>query len=445
MSAAILIKGARLIDPAAGSDSVGDLLLRDGLIQPADSAGAAGALVVDAAGLVAAPGFIDLHAHLREPGFEDKETIATGTVAAAAGGFTTVCAMPNTEPAIDSATVVEFIGQQARAAGPVRVRAIGAVSKGRRGVELSDMEELARAGVVGFSDDGSPVATGHLMEMALLYAGQLGLPVIDHCEDHSIAAGLGMNEGPVASRLGLEGYPAAAEESLVARDVAVLGLAGGCFHVAHLSTAGGVEIVRAAKQRGLSVTAEVTPSHLTLTDEWALGRRRAASTAEPLVLDAYDTRAKVSPPLRSEADRQALVRALCDGTIDAIATDHAPHTFGDKAVPFDEAAVGISVLETAFASLMGLVHDGALDLPMLVARLTTGPARVLGERFAPYASLAEGSPADVVLFDPDEPWTVDPAAFLSKGKNTPLAGVAVKGRVKLTIADGRIAYDGVGL
>ena len=442
MSAAILIKGARLIDPAAGTDAVGDLLLRDGRIQPG---GAAGALVVDANGLVAAPGFIDLHAHLREPGFEDRETIATGTAAAAAGGFTTVCAMPNTEPAIDSATVVEFVAQQARAAGPVRVRVIGAVSKGRKGVELADMEEMAKAGVVGFSDDGSPVATGRLMEMALLYAGQLGLPVIDHCEDHSIAAGLGMNEGPVASRLGLEGYPAAAEESLIARDIAVLGLTGGRFHVAHLSTAGGAEIVRSARRRGLSVTAEVTPPHLVMTDEWTLGRQGVGSTADPLTAGAYDTRAKVSPPLRSEADRQALVRALCDGAIDAVATDHAPHTFGDKAVPFDEAAVGISVLETAFASLMGLVHDGAMDLPALVARLTAGPARVLGERFAPYASLAEGSPADVVLFDPNEPWTVDPAKFLSKGKNTPLAGAAMRGRVKLTIADGRIAYDGIGL
>ncbi len=445
MSGAILIKGARIIDPAAGRDAPGDLLVRDGLIQPAGAAVPAGALVVDAAGLAAAPGFIDIHAHLREPGFEDRETIATGTAAAAAGGFTTVCAMPNTEPAIDSATVVEFIAQQARAAGPVRVHAIGAVSRGRKGVELTDMEELAKAGVVGFSDDGSPIATGRLMEMALLYAGQLGLPVIDHCEDHSIAAGLGMNEGTVASRLGLEGYPAAAEESLIARDVAVLGLTGGRFHVAHLSTAGGVEIVRAAKQRGLAVTSEVTPSHLVMTDEWALGRQGAGPAAGPLTASAYDTHAKVSPPLRSETDRQALVRALRDGDIEAIATDHAPHTFGDKAVPFDEAAVGISVLETAFASLMSLVHEGAIDLPTLVARLAIGPARVLGGQFAPYASLAEGTPADITLFDPNEQWTVDPAAFASKGKNTPLAGAKLRGRVKLTIAGGLIAYDGIGL
>ncbi len=445
MTTPILIKGARLIDPNAGTDTPGNLLLRDGTIRPADSTPPAGALVVDAGGLVAAPGFIDLHAHLREPGFEDKETIATGTAAAAAGGFTTVCAMPNTEPAIDSATVVEFIAQQARAAGPVRVCAIGAVSKGRKGTELADMEELARAGVVAFSDDGSPVATGRLMEMALLYSGQLGLPVIDHCEDLSIAAGLGMNEGPVASRLGLEGYPAAAEESFIARDIAVLALTGGRLHIAHLSAAGGAEIVRAARQRGLAVTAEVTPSHLAMTEEWTLGGQSAGSVADPLGAAAYDTCAKVSPPLRSESDRQALILALRNGVIDAIATDHAPHTFADKAVPFDEAAVGISVLETAFASLMSLVHSGAVDLPTLVARLTTGPASVLGPRFAPCASLAAGSPADITLFDPEEQWVVDPAAFASKGKNTPLAGAVLKGKVKLTIAGGRIAYDGVGL
>ena len=445
MSRAILIKGARLIDPAAGTDGVGDLLLQDGRIQASGAAAPSDALVVDGSGLVAAPGFIDLHTHLREPGFEDKESIATGTAAAATGGFTTVCAMPNTEPAIDSATVVDFIAQQARLAGPVRVLSFGAVSKGRKGVELTDMEELAKAGVVGFTDDGSPVATGHLMEMALLYAGQLGLPIMDHCEDHTITKGLGMNEGPVASRLGLAGYPAAAEESLIARDIAVLGLTGGRFHVAHLSTAGSVEMVRAAKKRGLNVTAEVTPSHLTMTDEWVLGTQGATSSAQALTAVAYETRAKVSPPLRSDFDREALIEGLRDGTIDAIATDHAPHTFGDKAVPFDEAAVGISVLETAFASLMGLVHAGAIDLPTLVARLTTGPADVLGERFAGLATLEEGTPADVTLFDPDESWVVDPATFASKGKNTPLAGAALKGKVKMTIADGQIAYDGIGL
>ena len=443
MSAAICIRGARVIDPASGEDSVRDLFIRDGLIAGAPETPSDGAVTLEGAGLVASPGFIDLHAHLREPGFEDKESIETGTAAAAAGGFTTVCAMPNTSPAIDSAAVVEFIARRAREAGPVRVLAFGAVSKGRAGLELTDMEELARAGVVGFTDDGSPVATGRLMQAALLYAGELGLPVMDHCEDHSITAGLGINEGPTASRLGLAGYPSAGEESIIARDIALLSLVGGRFHAAHVSTAGGVEMIRAAKRRGLAVTAEVTPHHLTMTDEWALGAGAAtAGVAAPLTAAAYDARAKVSPPLRSAADRDALAEGLRDGTLDAVATDHAPHTFGDKAVPFDEAAVGLSGLETAFGSLMSLVRGGALDLPALIARLTVGPASVLGERFAGLASLAVGSPADVVLFDPDERWEVDASRFASKGKNTPLDGLTLQGRVKATIAGGEIAFGG---
>ena len=442
MSRPILITGARLIDPAAGSDHAGDLFMQDGIIGNVPEIIPADALVVDGSGLVAAPGFIDLHTHLREPGSEDKESIETGTAAAAAGGFTTVCAMPNTSPTIDTSAVVSFIAERAREAGPVRVLAFGAVSRGRKGVELTDMEELARAGVVGFTDDGSPVSTGLLMEKALLYAGELGLPVMDHCEDHSITAGLGMHEGAVASRLGLAGYPSAAEESIIARDIALLGLTGGHFHVAHVSTAGGVEMVRTAKKRGLRVTAEVTPHHLTMTDEWVLGGNGIGA---PLSPTAYDTRAKVSPPLRSRSDREALVEGLCDGTIDAVATDHAPHTFGDKATPFDEAAVGISTLETAFGSLMGLVRSGAMDLPALVARLTVGPASVLGERFADLGSLAVGSPADVVLFDPEERWTVDVSRFASKGKNTPLAGHTLQGRVRMTIAGGQIAFGEAGL
>lgn len=441
MSKAIFVRGARVLDPASGEDSVRNLFIKDGLIADAPDAPPAGAVTLEGAGLVASPGFIDLHAHLREPGFEDKETIETGTAAAAAGGFTTVCAMPNTSPALDSAAVVEFIAQRAREAGPTRVLMFGAVSKGRNGRELTDMEELARAGVVGFTDDGSPVATGRLMQAALLYAGELGLPVMDHCEDHSITAGLGMHEGPVASRLGLAGYPSAGEESFIARDIALLGLVGGHFHAAHVSTAGGVEMIRAAKRRGLAVTAEVTPHHLTLTDERVLGAA-GGGVASPLTAAAYDTQAKMSPPLRSAADRDALAAGLRDGTLDAVATDHAPHTFGDKAVPFDEAAVGVSGLETAFGSLMGLVHDGAIDLPTLVARLTVGPASVLGERFAGLASLAVGSPADVVLFDPNERWEVDASRFASKGKNTPLDGVTLRGKVKTTIAGGEIAFGG---
>ena len=445
MSAPLLIKGARLIDPLAGTDAAGDLLVRDGSIAAVGRiSDAADARVIDATGLVLAPGFIDLHTHLREPGGEDKESIATGTAAGARGGFTTLCCMPNTAPAIDTAAVVEFIARQARDAGPVRVLSFGAVSVGRKGEQLTDMDELAQAGVVGFTDDGAPIATGHLMQMALLYAGQLGLPVMDHCEDHTIAKGLGVNEGWVSSRLGLAGYPSAAEESLVARDIALAELTGSHFHVAHLSTAGAVEQVRHAKAKGLRVTAEATPHHLTLSEEWVLGTHGLAKAGGPLTTVAYETRAKVSPPLRSLSDRDTLLEALRDGTIDAIATDHAPHTFGDKAVPFDEAAVGISVLETALGSLMGPVHAGAIDLLTLLHRLTVGPASLLGERFAELATLRESTPADFVLFNPDEEWTVDTAAFASKGRNTPLDGETLKGRVKMTIAHGEIAYDGIG-
>ena len=440
---AIRIKGARLIDAAKGTDGVGDVLIVDGKIASASTPTPADAREIDGAGLVLAPGFIDLHTHLREPGQEDKESIATGTAAGARGGFTTLCCMPNTVPTIDNTTIVDFITQQAKAAGSVRVLAFGAVTVGRQGKELTDMEELAKAGVVGFTDDGSPVATGHLMQNALLYAGQLGLPIMDHCEDYSIVNGLGMNEGWVSSRLGLAGYPSAAEESIVARDIALAEMTGGHFHVAHLSTAGSADLVRQAKAKGLRVTAEVTPHHLTLTEEWVLGTHGYVEEGAAVATTAYETRAKMSPPLRSIRDRDALVAALADGTIDAIATDHAPHTYSDKATPFDEAANGISVLETAFGSLMGLVHDGSIDLPTLVHRLTVGPASVIGDRFAELATLAEGTPADLVLFDPNEEWQVDTSAFASKGKNTPLDGDTLKGRVKLTIASGEIVFDGL--
>ncbi len=445
MSPATLFQGARIIDPGQGMDQTGDVLVRDGVIESCGSpVEGADARVVPAQGLVLAPGFIDLHAHPREPGHEDKETIASGAQAAARGGFTTLCCMPNTSPAIDTVSVVEFIFRRAAEAGPIRVHPIGAVSRGRAGKELAEMEELARAGVVAFSDDGSPVADGHLMQMALVYAGELGLPVIDHCEEVGLAHGGVVNEGWVATRLGLPGYPAAAEESMIARDIALASLTGAHLHVAHISTAGGVELVRQAKARGLPVTAEVTPHHLTMTDEWVLGVREPVAHG-PLGIVAYDTRAKVSPPLRGEADREAVVAALRDGTIDAVATDHAPHTSVDKEVPFEEAAMGLSVLETALGSLMSLVRGGALDLPTLVHRLTAGPAGVLGPRFQELATLAPGSPADLVLFDPDEEWTVDTGSFASKGRNTPLDGATLTGRVKLTMAAGRVAYDGLDL
>ena len=434
----VLVKGGRIVDPAQGMDERGDLLIRDGVVAviQTEIASPDGARVIDAAGLVVCPGFIDLHCHLREPGFEYKETIATGTRAAARGGFTTVCAMPNTDPVMDSRAVVDFVLRLAREEGAVRVLPIGAVTAGSRGAALTEMAELAEAGAVGFSDDGHPVADANVMRQALSYASGLGLPIINHCEVPELSAGGVMNEGWVATRLGLKGLPRSAEEAMVARDIALAETTGGRLHVAHASTAGTVELVRQAKERGLKVTCEATPHHLTLTDETVLGRGAAAY--EPLSVSAYDTNAKVAPPLRSRPNVEAMVEGLRDGTVDLIATDHAPHASIEKMCTFDEAANGISVLETALGSLMSLVHSGALTLPTLVERLTAAPARFLGVGLG---TLRPGAPADVTLFDPAAEWVVDPAAFASRGKNTPLAGATLKGRVAAAIAAGRVVHD----
>ena len=434
----VLVKGGRIVDPAQGMDERGDLLILDGVVAAiqTEMASPDGARVIDAAGLVVCPGFIDLHCHLREPGFEYKETIATGTRAAARGGFTTVCAMPNTDPVMDSRAVVDFVLRLAREEGAVRVLPIGAVTAGSRGAALTEMAELAEAGAVGFSDDGHPVSDANVMRQALSYASGLGLPIINHCEVPELSAGGVMNEGWVATRLGLKGLPRSAEEAMVARDIALAETTGGRLHVAHASTAGTVELVRQAKERGLKVTCEATPHHLTLTDETVLGRGAAAY--EPLSVSAYDTNAKVAPPLRSRPDVEAMVEGLRDGTVDLIATDHAPHASIEKMCTFDEAANGISVLETALGSLMSLVHSGALTLPTLVDRLTAAPARFLGVGLG---TLRPGAPADVTLFDPAAEWVVDPAAFASRGKNTPLAGATLKGRVAATIAAGRVVHD----
>ena len=434
----VLVKGGRIVDPAQGMDERGDLLILDGVVAAiqTEMASPDGARVIDAAGLVVCPGFIDLHCHLREPGFEYKETIATGTRAAARGGFTTVCAMPNTDPVMDSRAVVDFVLRLAREEGAVRVLPIGAVTAGSRGAALTEMAELAEAGAVGFSDDGHPVADANVMRQALSYASGLGLPIINHCEVPELSAGGVMNEGWVATRLGLKGLPRSAEEAMVARDIALAETTGGRLHVAHASTAGTVELVRQAKERGLKVTCEATPHHLTLTDETVLGRGAAAY--EPLSVSAYDTNAKVAPPLRSRPDVEAMVEGLRDGTVDLIATDHAPHASIEKMCTFDEAANGISVLETALGSLMSLVHSGALTLPTLVDRLTAAPARFLGVGLG---TLRPGAPADVTLFDPAAEWVVDPTAFASRGKNTPLAGATLKGRVAATIAAGTVVHD----
>ena len=434
----ILVRGGRIVDPARGLDRVADLLIEGEAIAGIDAhITREDAQVVDAAGLVVCPGFIDLHCHLREPGFEYKETIATGTLAAARGGFTTVCAMPNTSPVMDTRATVEFVLSRASGEGVVRVLPIGAVTKGSRGAELAEMVELADAGVVGFSDDGHPVANANVMRQALSYSSSLGLPIINHCEVPELSADGVMNEGWTANRLGMRGIPNASEEAMVARDISLLETVGGRLHIAHASTAGTVELVRRAKERGIAVTCEVTPHHLTLTDETVLGLAGGTGAFEPLTAAAYDTNAKVAPPLRSRGDVAAMVEGLRDGTVDFIATDHAPHGRTDKLCTFDEAANGISVLETALGSVMSLVHDGALTLPLAVDRLTAAPARFLGMDLG---TLKSGSPADVTIFDPDAEWLVDPAQFASKGKNTPLAGTTLRGRVITTIAGGEVVY-----
>ena len=460
MTNEILITGGRIIDPAQGLDAVGDVHIVDGVVVSAGPvvSGPLDCPVVDATGLVVTPGFIDLHVHLREPGQEDKETVATGARAAVKGGFTTVCAMPNTDPAMDNAAVIRHVLEAAEQAGLARVLAIGCVSRGRAGVELADMGEMAEAGAIGFSDDGSPVADPALMRNALTYSTTTGLPIINHCEEPSLAKDGVLHEGWVASRLGLPGQPSAAEETMVARDIELAALTGGKLHLAHISTEGTLTLLRQAKAAArANVTAEVTPHHLLLTEEWALGGIEggagdlsAPDPYGPLTRTAYDTRAKVNPPLRTEDDTTALVEGLRDGTIDAIATDHAPHTSTDKCCTMQEAAFGISGLETAFGLVYSLVDRGDIDLPTLVARLTAGPARVLGADSAEASeasglpwigTLQPGAAGDVTVVDPGAEWAVDTTAFASKGRNTPLDGITLKGRIIKTIAGGRLVYD----
>lgn len=436
----ILIAGGRVIDPASGWDGVADVLIADGAIvavgaRVGNAVPADDVAVVRADGMVVCAGFIDVHTHLREPGFEYKETIASGAAAAARGGFTTVCAMPNTDPPVDNAAVVDYVRQRGAAAA-VRVQAIGCVSKGRAGHEMADLEELAAAGCVAFSDDGDPVHDAALMRLALTYGGDLGLPISNHCQEHSLCPGGVMAEGWVSSRLGLAGIPAVAEETMVARDIALAELTGGRLHLAHLSTAGSVALVRAAKDRGLPVTAEICPHHLMLTEDWALGGHGGWADASR----AYDTTTKVYPPLRTADDVAAGIIGLADGVIDCVATDHAPHDFASKECTYQDAAFGISVLETALGTLLNPVHAGRIGLPTLIERLTAGPARVLGAAFAPYARLAAGTPADLTIFDPDARWTVDVGKFASRGRNTPLDGVELRGRVAATIVAGRVVF-----
>jgi dihydroorotase len=429
----LLIRGGHIIEPSKGLDLIGDLLILDGRVAHLEGeVPPSGCPVLQAQGLVVCPGFIDLHCHLRQPGFEDKETIATGTRAAARGGFTTICCMPNTEPPIDSQAVARYIVNVAQAEGVVRVLPIGCITKGRRGEELCEMAELAAAGVVGFSDDGSPVMDSRLMRHALEYSLAFGLPIIDHCEDLSLTQGGVMNEGVMSTKSGLKGIPCAAEEAIVARDLALAEITAARVHIAHVSTAGSVALIRQAKRRGIRVTAEVTPHHLTLTEERVLS---------PI---PYDTNAKVNPPLRTKQDIEALLMGLREGAIDAIATDHSPHAAQDKLCEFDKAAFGISGFETALGSLLStLVHPGKIELMALISKLTIEPARIL--RRGELGTFEKGACGDVTIFDPDAEWVVNPQNFASKGKNTPLAGERLRGKVMAAVVAGEIVYREEGI
>ncbi len=417
----LLIKNGRVIDPATKTDRVMDVLIDGERIVRVGTDLTGDAEILNAEGLVVAPGFIDLHCHLREPGQEMSETIETGTKSAARGGFTAVCCMPNTLPVNDSASVTRGIVERAQATGCVRVWPIGAVSVGSKGEALAEIAGMKDAGIVAVSDDGKPVATARLMRQAMEYCEALALPVIDHCEDASLFAGGVMREGKQSARLGLKGIPAQSESICVGRDVEMAGLTGSRLHIAHMSTRGSLEYVRAAKEQGLRVTCEVTPHHFTLTDEDV----------------RYDTRYKMNPPLASRSDRDALIEGLVDGSVDAIATDHAPHHAASKDVEFDRAPFGITGFETALAlGLSELVHTGKLSLMRLVELFTAGPARVLGlER-----KIAAGQPADLTIFSADLPWTYHASDSPSKSRNTPFDGREFRGAPIATIVAGRVVF-----
>lgn len=438
----LAITGGRVIDPAQGIDRVADVLISNGKIEQVTGMSNGktpdGYERIDASGLIVSPGFVDLHTHLRDPGQEWKETIATGTQAAARGGFTTVCAMPNTDPVQDTASVIDDVMRRAEADGVVRVLPIGAISVGQKGKRLAPMGELADAGVIGFSDDGNPVSDANLMRQALAYSVDLGLPIINHAEDKQLVAGGMMNAGPVATRLGLAGVAAEAETTMVTRDLQLAELTGARLHIPHISTVGSIMALRSAKERGINATAEVTPHHLTLTDEWVYGQQ--GEVPENVGPGSYDTNTKVNPPLRSRADVEALIEALSERLIDIIATDHAPHAATDKICTYNEAAHGINVLETAFSSIFTLVDldSAGLSLVRLIESLTAGPAAILGRDLG---TLNNGFSADVTLIDPEMKWTVDPEGLASKSVNTPLAGIELTGRVVATIYRGMTVFD----
>ncbi len=419
----ILVKGGRIIDPAQNRDEVGDLLISAGVIQeiaPSISSTVKNRQVIDAVGKIVSPGLIDLHTHVREPGFEYKETIASATAAAAYGGFTTICCMPNTNPVNDNQSVTELILEKAAKEGLVRVLPIGAITKGSKGRELAEMGELVKAGCVAVSDDGLPVMNSQVMRQAMSYAKIFDVPVIDHCEDLDLTNNGVIFEGDVSTRLGLRGIPASSESVMVARDIALAEQTGARVHLAHISTAASVHLIRDAKRRGISVTAETCPHYFTLTDE-AVG--------------CFNANAKMKPPLAAERDQAEVLAGLTDGTIDLIATDHAPHAADEKEQALDCAPFGIIGLETALPLSLALVERGVLTLPQVIQKLTSEPARVLGLKTG---ALAIGNPADVTLIDPDVEWTFEQQHIKSKSKNSPFIGRRMKGRATTLIVGGKV-------
>lgn len=421
----ILVKGGRIVDPSSGKNSKGDLFIEGDVISkpPVRPKEPSGVKVIDARGMIVAPGFVDMHVHLREPGFEHKETIKTGTESAVAGGFTAVACMPNTNPVNDNATVTEYILLKARTEGAARVFPIGAITKNEDGKIIANIGEMSESGCVAISDDGTPVVDSGIMRRAMEYARPFGIPVISHSEDLSLSDGGVMNEGYVSNIMGLKGIPSESEEICIARDMVLCRLTGTPLHIAHVSAAGSVAAIRAAKKNDINVTAEATPHHFTLSDK---------------AVEGYDTNAKMNPPLRSEKDVKAVRKGLADGTIDAIATDHAPHSADEKNVEFDRAPFGIVGLETALPLSLRLVEDGVLTIDEMIGKLSTIPASILKTGGG---TLKTGMPADVVVFDPDARFTLDTNTFRSKSKNSPFGGWKMKGVVNHTIVDGRIKFS----
>ncbi|GMV06150.1 MAG: dihydroorotase [Gemmatimonadota bacterium] len=427
MSAKVLLRGGRVVDPSQALDRALDVLLVDGSVAEVGEglAAAEDARVLECAGLVVTPGLIDVHVHLREPGNEHKETIASGARAAAAGGFTAICAMPNTDPPIDDPATVGFVAAEGRRAGAARVYPVGCISAGRQGERLALIGEMVEAGAVAVTDDGSPVMDSGLMRLALLYAQSFGIPVADHPEDLTLSGKGHMNAGLISTRLGLPGKPNAAEDIHIVRDLLLAELTGGHIHLQHVSTRFGVESIRQAKARGVHVTAEASPHHLILTED---------------AVEGYRTEAKMNPPLRAAEDRDAVRAGLADGTLDTIATDHAPHHYDEKEAAFTDAPNGIVGLETALGLILThVVGEGVIDLPTMVERMSCQPARAFG---LPGGTLAKGSVADVTVFDPEAAWTVEPRRFLSRSRNTPFGGWDLKGVVRYTLVGGRTVFGG---